>query len=62
MRKLRFHFKFEDLTMYAAAMEFGEVVNSQTKKFSTKERFELTKKFKRVADSIALNIAEEQVV
>lgn len=58
MRKSRYHFKFEDLTIYMVAMEFGEVVNIQSKKFPREERFELTSQFKRVADSIALNIAE----
>ena len=58
MRKSRYHFKFEDLTIYTTAMEFGEVVNSQTKKFPKEERFELSTQFKRAADSIALNIAE----
>lgn len=38
-------------------MEFGEVVNSLTKKFPKEERFELTSQFKRAADSIGLNIA-----
>lgn len=58
MRKSRYHFKFEDLTIYTAAMEFGEVVNFQSKKFPRDERFELTSQFKRAADSIALNIVE----
>lgn len=58
MRKSRYHFKFEDLTIYPTAMEFGEVVNNQTKKFPKEERFELSTQFKRAADSIALNIAE----
>ena len=39
-------------------MQFGEVVNEQSKKFPKEERFELTSQFKRAADSIALNIAE----
>jgi len=58
MRKSKYHFKFEDLTIYSTAMEFGEVINSQLKKFPKEERFELTSQFKRAADSIALNIAE----
>ncbi|TDU43918.1 four helix bundle protein [Gelidibacter sediminis] len=58
MRTSRYHFKFEDLTIYSAAMDFGEVVNNQSKKFPKEERFELTSQFKRAADSIALNIAE----
>ena len=58
MRKSRYYFKFEDLTIYNAAMEFGEVVDKLVKKFPREERFELTSQFKRAADSIALNIAE----
>jgi four helix bundle protein len=58
MRKSKYHFKFEDLTIYSVAMEFGEIVNQQTRKFPKEERFELSTQFKRAADSIALNIAE----
>ena len=58
MRKSKYHFKFEDLTIYTTAMQFGEVVNEQSKKFPKEERFELTSQFKRASDSIALNIAE----
>ena len=58
MRKSKYHFKFEELTIYNVAMEFGEVVNKQSRKFPKEERFELTSQFKRAADSIALNIAE----
>jgi four helix bundle protein len=58
MRKSKYYFKFEDLTIYAKAMEFGEIVNDLTKKFPKEERFELSSQFKRAADSIALNISE----
>jgi len=58
MRKSKYHFKFEDLTIYTKAMEFGEIVNNLTKKFPKEERFELSSQFKRAADSIALNISE----
>lgn len=58
MRKSKYHFKFEELTIYTFAIEFGEVVNEQSRKFPKDERFELTSQFKRAADSIALNIAE----
>ncbi|TPN86735.1 four helix bundle protein [Aquimarina algicola] len=54
----RYNFKFENLTVYDRAMEFGEIVNSLTKKFPNEERFELASQFRRAADSIALNIAE----
>lgn len=54
----KYHFKFEELTIYQSAMEFGEIVHKLTKKFPQEERFELTSQFKRASDSIALNIAE----
>ena len=54
----KFHFKFEELLVYQRAMQFGELVDSQVKKFPKEERFELTSQFKRASDSIALNIAE----
>ena len=54
----KYSFKFENLTVYDKAMEFGEVVNTLTKKIPKEERFELSSQFKRAADSIALNIAE----
>jgi four helix bundle protein len=58
MRNSKYHFKFENLTVYTKAVEFGEVVNKLVKSFPKDERFELTSQFKRPADSIALNIAE----
>ncbi|WP_299218377.1 four helix bundle protein [uncultured Aquimarina sp.] len=54
----KYNFKFENLTVYNKAMEFGEIVNTSTKKFPKEERFELSSQFRRAADSIALNIAE----
>ncbi|MFD2562797.1 four helix bundle protein [Aquimarina rubra] len=54
----KYNFKFENLTVYNKAMEFGEIVNTLTKKFPKEERFELSSQFRRAADSIALNIAE----
>ena len=54
----KYHFKFEDLLVYQKAMQFGEITNSQVKKFPKEERFELSSQFKRASDSIALNIAE----
>lgn len=58
MRKSKYNFKFEDLTIYTKAMDFGEIVNNLTKKFPKEERFELSSQFKRAADSIALNMSE----
>jgi len=54
----KYQFKFEDLLVYQKAMQFGEITNSQVKKFPKEERFELSSQFKRASDSIALNIAE----
>ncbi len=54
----KYSFKFENLTVYDSAMEFGEIINKLVKKFPQEERFELSSQFKRAADSIALNIAE----
>jgi len=54
----KYHFKFEDLLVYQKAMQFGEIINKQVKKFPKEERFELTSQFKRASDSSALNIAE----
>jgi len=56
--KSKYHFKFEELSIYKKAMIFGEIVNNQIKLFPKEERFELTTQFKRAGDSIALNIAE----
>lgn len=53
-----YHFNFEELKIYQKAVDFGELVNKQTKKFPKDERYELTSQFKRASDSIALNIAE----
>lgn len=54
----KYQFKFEDLLVCQKAMQFGEITNSQVKKFPKEERFELSSQFKRASDSIALNIAE----
>ncbi|WP_103071530.1 four helix bundle protein [Aquimarina sediminis] len=54
----KYNFKFENLTVYVKAMEFGEVVNTLAKKFPKEERYELSSQFKKAADAIALHIAE----
>ena len=58
MKTSKYHFKFENLTVYQKAIDFGEVVHHLVKKFPKDERFELSSQFKRAEDSIALNIAE----
>jgi len=54
----KYSFKFENLTVYDRAMEFGEIVNKLVAEFPVEERIELRSQFKRAADAIALNIAE----
>ncbi|RDK83799.1 four helix bundle protein [Marinirhabdus gelatinilytica] len=56
--KSEYHFKFEELTVYQRAIEFGEVVHTQVSKFPKIEDYRLSSQFARAADSIAFNIAE----
>lgn len=58
MMKSKYHFKFEELTMYQKALEFGDMVDQQIKVFPKEETYRLASQFIRAADSIALNIAE----
>lgn len=44
--------------MYQKALDFAEVVNNQISSFPKHETYKLASQFIRVADSIALNIAE----
>ncbi|MFD0932569.1 four helix bundle protein [Psychroflexus salinarum] len=54
----KYYFKFEDLKVYQKAIEFGEQVNRQTVGFPSHETYRLGSQLNRVADSMALNIAE----
>lgn len=56
--KSKYHFNFEDLKVYQKAMDFGEIVHNQLKKFPKIEDYRLSSQFARAADSIAFNIAE----
>ncbi|WP_093243810.1 four helix bundle protein [Psychroflexus halocasei] len=56
--KSKYHFKFEELTMYQKALEFGDNVNCQIKSFPKEETYRLASQFIRAVDSITLNIAE----
>jgi len=56
--KSKYHFNFEDLKVYQKAMDFGEIVHNQLKKFPKIEDYRLSSQFARTADSIAFNIAE----
>ncbi|WP_194776875.1 four helix bundle protein [Pararhodonellum marinum] len=51
-------FKFEKLTIWQKAMDFGEVLFHETKNFPKDELFNLVSQLRRASDSIALNIAE----
>lgn len=54
-------FKFENLHIWQRAMDFGEEIHLQSKKFPKDELYNLTSQIKRAADSIALNIAEGSI-
>lgn len=54
----KYHFKFEELTMYQKALDFADLVNVQISQFPKEETYRLASQFIRAADSIALNIAE----
>jgi four helix bundle protein len=56
--KSKYHFNFEELKVYQKAMDFGEIVHHQLKKFPKIEDYRLSSQFARAADSIAFNIAE----
>lgn len=56
--KIKYHFNFEELKVYQKAMDFGEIVHHQLKKFPKIEDYRLSSQFARAADSIAFNIAE----
>jgi four helix bundle protein len=51
-------FKFEKLTIWQKAMDFGEVLFQESKDFPKEELFNLVSQLRRASDSIALNIAE----
>lgn len=51
-------FKFEQLCVWQASLEFGEKINLIADQFPKKEMFNLSTQIRRAADSIGLNIAE----
>jgi four helix bundle protein len=51
-------FKFEKLDVWQKAIDFAELVYSQTKPFPSDERFGLTNQMRRAAVSVSSNIAE----
>ncbi len=51
-------FKFEKLVIWQLAIEMANNIHLMTRNFPKEEIFSLTTQIKRVADSVALNIAE----
>jgi four helix bundle protein len=51
-------FRFEGLEIFHVAIDFSAKVYETVKKFPADERFDLTSKARRAANSIVLNIAE----
>jgi len=54
-------FKFENLTIWQKAMDFGEVIFKISSVFPKEEIYNLLSQIRRAADSIALNIAEGSI-
>ena len=54
-------FKFEKLTIWQRAMDFGEVIDKLSDKFPKKEFYNLSSQIRRAVDSIALNISEGSI-
>lgn len=54
-------FKFEKLEIWRLAIDFANDVHLLTRKFPKEELYSLSSQFKRVADSISLNIAEGSI-
>src|SRR4029453_9618737 len=51
-------FNFEKLDVWQKAIDFADLVYSQTKSFPSDERFGLTNQMRRAAVSVSSNIAE----
>ncbi len=54
-------FKFEKLSIWQKAMDYGEVIHSVAAKFPGDEIYNLTSQVRRAVDSIALNISEGSI-
>jgi four helix bundle protein len=52
-------FTFEKLDVWQKAIDFADLVYSQTKSFPSDERFGLTNQMRRAAVSVSSNIAED---
>ena len=51
-------FKFEKLAVWQKALDFADLIYTETRKFPSEERFGLTNQLRRAASSISANIAE----
>ena len=51
-------FRFEELKVWQKALELSNKIDIMTKGFPKEERYSLSNKIKRAADSVVLNIAE----
>lgn len=54
-------FKFEKLTIWNMAMDFGESINKLAGNFPWEEVYNLSSQIRRAVDSIALNISEGSI-
>jgi four helix bundle protein len=54
-------FKFEKLSIWQKAMDFGEEINEVAYKFPKEELYNLSSQIRRAVDSIALNISEGSI-
>lgn len=55
-------FKFEKLIIWQDSMTFGETIFNVSANFPAEEKFNLISQIRRAADSIALNIAEGNIL
>ncbi|MCU0457093.1 MAG: four helix bundle protein [Bacteroidales bacterium] len=54
-------FKFENLTIWQKAMDYGEMIYKLSKPFPKEEMFNLVSQIRRAADSVSLNISEGSI-
>jgi four helix bundle protein len=58
LNDINMKFKFEKLTIWQQAMDYGETINKLALSFPKHEAFNLSEQIRRAVDSIALNISE----
>ncbi|MBN2634003.1 MAG: four helix bundle protein [Bacteroidales bacterium] len=54
-------FKFENLTIWQKAMDYGEMIYKLSKPFPKEELYNLISQIRRAADSVSLNISEGSI-